>query len=99
MRRVASTLGLAALLAASGCAGPSRTYGDYRLKAANTAEAAASQVQTARLAVEAAAKHKATGPYLSVLLGNSEDALGSVQSAFSSVQPPDEKADNLHDQL
>ena len=90
--------GLAAVLAAvlvTGCVSPSRTDGDYELKAGNTAKAVASSVATAILGADAARQHKATGNYLSVLLGRAEEDALSVQSTFDSIQPPDAAADTL----
>jgi hypothetical protein len=83
------------VLALAGCAGPSRTSEDYQNKAANTVEAVISAAQTARLAVRAQIDGKATAPYLSVILGEAEDNVGSVQTTFDSVQPPDARADKL----
>jgi hypothetical protein len=83
---------LLALLTAS-CVSPSRTDRDYELKAGNSAKAVASSVATALLGVEAARRHRAPGPYLSVLLGSAEEDASSVQSQFDSVQPPSAHAD------
>ena len=90
MRRALALL--LALLTAS-CVSPSRTDRDYELKAGNSAKAVASSVATALLGVEAARRHRATGPYLSVLLGSAEEDASSVQSQFDSVQPPSAQAD------
>lgn len=90
MRRALALL--LALLTAS-CVSPSRTDRDYELKAGNSAKAVASSVATALLGVEAARRHRATGPYLSVLLGGAEEDASSVQSQFDSVQPPSAHAD------
>ncbi|WP_329201739.1 MULTISPECIES: hypothetical protein [unclassified Streptomyces] len=98
-RLAAGLLSVALFLSASGCASSSRTEADYRLKAANTAEAAASAVATARLAVGAAGHGMATGPYLSVVLGEAEKDLSGVEQAFTSRQPPGEAADRVRDQV
>ncbi|MFC9295117.1 hypothetical protein ACFTWH_18695 [Streptomyces sp. NPDC057011] len=89
----------ACCLPATGCAGSSRTDEDYQLKAANTAEAAASAVGTARLAVLAAGRGNASGSYLSVLLGEAEKDLAGAEQAFTSRQPPSEAADRVRDQV
>ncbi|MFG2007218.1 hypothetical protein ACGFNU_49515 [Spirillospora sp. NPDC048911] len=89
----------AALVCLTGCAGPSRTDGDFTAKAANTAEAAVSSVRTARIAVQAAVDGKAPARYLSVVFSDQETALTSVQSTFDSVQPPSSAADDLRDGL
>jgi hypothetical protein len=87
------------LALATACVSPSRTDRDYELKAGNSAKAVASSVSTALLGVKAAEEHKATGPYLSVLLGRAEEDASSVQSQFDSVQPPSENADAMRDKL
>lgn len=89
---------LAALLA-SGCVSSSRSDRDYELKAGNSAKAVASSVATAVLGAKAAAQGKATGNYLSVLLGAAEEDASSVQSTFDSVQPPSKTADRLRAQV
>jgi hypothetical protein len=79
----------------SGCVSPSRTDRDFELKAGNTANAVASSVATVILGADAARRHKATGPYLSVLIGSAEKDALSVQSTFDSYQPPSQAADQL----
>ena len=95
MRAVALLL----VLLTAACVSPSRTDRDYELKAGNSAKAVSSSVATALLGVEAARRHRATGPYLSVLLGGAEEDASSVQSQFDSVQPPSERADALRARL
>ncbi|MFI1453928.1 hypothetical protein [Streptomyces roseus] len=87
------------VLAVAGCAGSSRTEEDYRLKAANTAEAAASAVGTARLATEAAGRGNTTSAYASVLLGEAEKDLAGAEQAFTSRQPPDANADRIRGEV
>lgn len=89
---------LLALLTAS-CVSPSRTDRDYELKAGSSAKAVASSVATALLGVEAARRHRATGPYLSVLIAGAEEDAASVQSQFDSVQPPSSRADAVRARL
>ena len=96
--RAAAITALVTLLV-TGCVSPSRTDRDYELKAGNSAKAVASSVATALLAVEAADTGKAFGPYLSVLLGGTEEDASSVQSQLDSVQPPSDRADLVHDRL
>ena len=96
MRRVALLLLLAL---ATGCVSPSRTDRDFELKAGNSAKAVSSSVATALLGVKAANEHKATGPYLSVLLAGAEKDVLSVQGQFDSVQPPSDRADEMRSTL
>jgi hypothetical protein len=79
--------------------GPARTFGKYEGKAATTAESALSRVQTVRLAAETGGAGHAFGPYLSVLISEQEDALSGLQGTFGSIQPPDERSDELRNEL
>jgi hypothetical protein len=100
VRRVAirtSALALVIVWCAS-CVGPARTYDDYRLKAKSTAETTRSAIGTAQLAIEAATHRRAFGPYLSVLVADAESDATGAQTAFDSVQPPDDRADQLRKQ-
>ncbi|MDG9715614.1 hypothetical protein [Streptomyces sp. DH24] len=79
---------LTLVVALSACVGPSRSETDYQEKVANTAEAARSAVQTARLVVDAAEEGRALGPYTARALSDAETALDSVATHIGSVQPP-----------
>jgi hypothetical protein len=89
--------------ATAGCVahpvGPARTYGKYESKARTTAESALSEVQTAKLVADAAAKGNAFGPYTAQVLGDAEEALSGLDGTFGSIQPPDERADRLAEDL
>jgi hypothetical protein len=90
---------LAALLLTS-CVGPATTVSAYTGKAVRTASDALSEVQTARLAVQASLDGKLPRAYLETVLQNSEDALSSIENSFDSIQPPNAaKADDLRDAL
>ena len=52
-----------------------------------------SSVQTARLAARVGHAGDAFGPYVSVLLSESDAAIGGAQAVFDSVQPPDAHSD------
>lgn len=93
---------LALLAVAAGCAhpvGPARTYGTYEGKATTTAASARSQVETVRLTAKAAADGNAFGPYVGVVVSDAEESLDGLSGTFGSVQPPDERADRLRDEL
>jgi hypothetical protein len=79
--------------------GPARTFGKYESKARTTAESALSEVQTAKLVAEAAASGNAFGPFTGLVLGDAEEALAGLDGTFGSIQPPDERADRLRDDL
>lgn len=79
--------------------GPARTFGKYEGKARTTAESALSEVQTARLVARTAARGSAFGPYTGLVLSDAEESLGGLASTFGSIQPPDERADKVRDDL
>jgi hypothetical protein len=95
MRR--SWLGILLLLGA--CTGPVRSDNVDEAKAGQTAEAVASAVETAGLAVDAAREGKAHGRYLTQVLVEAEEDAGSAQGTFDGIQPPDQRADELRDRL
>lgn len=95
--RTLVAVALAAVLGA--CVGPARTSDAYTGKASTSLHDTRSAVETARLAVDAAAGDRATGPYLSVLLSEAEKQASSVQSTFDSIQPPDARSDRLRDDV
>jgi hypothetical protein len=97
MRRLGVTLLL--LVVISACTGPVRSFGVYESKGAKTAQAMVSAVETARLAVAAAAHDRAYGRYLGQVLAEAEEDATSVQGTFDSIQPPDGRADRLRSQL
>ena len=90
-----------ALLAAlTSCVGNAATTGAYSGKAHLSAEAAASALQTAKLAVDSSAKGNLFDSYLEIVLSQAEDDLGSVQQQFDSIQPPNTtEADRIRDRL
>ena len=90
---------LAILLLVGACTGPVRSVNVYESKAGQTAATAASAVQTAALAVDAAKGDKAFGRYLTQVLVEAEEDAGSAQGVFDGIQPPDRQADELRDRL
>jgi hypothetical protein len=86
------------LLGLTGCVGPAPTTGEYEGKAAHTARAALSQLETARLAAQNSGRMSAG--YLETVLVDAEEAFGSIQTTFDSIQPPDQPAaDRLRAEL
>jgi hypothetical protein len=79
--------------------GPARSYESFAAKASTTAASALSAVETVRLVAAAAADGRAFGPYTSVAVSEQEDTLSGVQGTFASIQPPDDRADELRDEL
>jgi hypothetical protein len=76
-----------------------RTKDDYAHKAKDTAESALSSVQTARLAARVGSRGDAFGPYVSVLLSESETGVTKAQGSFDRVQPPDAWSDRTRAHL
>jgi hypothetical protein len=68
-------------------------------KATTTAESAASQLRTLRLAAVAGARGRAFGPYLGVLASDTEEALSSLEATFASIQPPSDADDEVRQAL
>ena len=97
MRRVALLAALATGLAA--CVGPARSFTAFEGKAGATAATALSAVQTARLTARMATRDRAFGPYVSVVLSESEEQASGAQGIFDSIQPPDAPSDDLRDEL
>jgi hypothetical protein len=96
MRR---SLVVAVMLLVGACTGPVRSSPVYESKAGQTAEVVASATQTALLAVDAARDDKAYGRYLTQVLVEAEEDAGSAQGTFDSIQPPDDRADELRARL
>jgi len=92
-RRLTRVAGVLIVLAAlGGCVAPAPSLSAYQSKAARTASAALSEVQTARLAVRQAQLGRIPHAYADVLVSGAEDAFAAVQGTFDLVQPPDDPA-------
>lgn len=91
---------LVGLALVAACVAPAPTTSAYEAKAARTAQDALSQVATVRMAAEAGRQGRLPRGYLDTVLSESEDAFGSIQNTFDSVQPPDDPAaDQMRDTL
>jgi hypothetical protein len=84
----AAGLGLVALVATAGCTGPVRSDGVYASEAAATAEAAASAVETAQLAVQETAAGKLFARSAAQTLAEAASDAADVQATFGAIQPP-----------
>jgi len=101
-RRLRGALVLTAVSVLAGCVQavtPARTFDDYEHKAKDTAESVLSSVETARLGARVGAEGRAFGPYVSVVLSESETGASHASSVFAGVQPPDAHSDRLRRQL
>jgi hypothetical protein len=81
--------------ALTACVGPARSFDTFQAKAAQTAGAVLSSVQSARTAAQLSSTRKAPDPYLSVVISNAEEDAGSAISSFETIQPPDHASDQL----
>jgi hypothetical protein len=89
--------GVASMLV--GCVGPARTATDYKLKARSSAKSALSAVETAQLAAKLVRENKTFATSVNVVLDSAERDASSVESTFSSIQPPHEDLDELRDNV
>ncbi|MFF5212871.1 hypothetical protein [Streptosporangium sp. NPDC000396] len=85
------------VLTVSGCVSPAWSDHDYALKAAESAEAAASSVELARLTVRN--EDRLLAPYVKTTLTETAGELGSVNDQFGGVQPPSDASDRLRTSL
>lgn len=79
--------------------GPARTDSVYEGKARTTAKSVQSSLETGVLAARAAARDRAFGPYISVVLSESEEAANRVEGTFDSIQPPSGASLRLRSEL
>src|SRR5439155_22307429 len=76
-----------------------RTTGPYQSKAVKTAASARSAVESDLLLLEAVRMHRTIGTFVAVAASDAEDAASSAASTFLSIQPPDDRSDQLRDEL
>jgi hypothetical protein len=79
--------------------GPARSFDSYEAKAKHTAETALSGVETARLGAQTAKNDDAFAPFIAVVLSDAEGEAANAHTTFDKVQPPNQKADDLRDEL
>jgi hypothetical protein len=79
---------LASALLLTGCITPATGHDSYSDKAVTSVRAATSEVQTARLVLQLLSRHRILSPYADETLTANEAAVGSISTAFGSVQPP-----------
>jgi hypothetical protein len=88
----------ACALVLTACVTPATGTDSYRGKASASIEAAISEVETTRIAVDALLDDRIMVPYADVTITAAESALGTISAAFGSVQPPDDpQADELRE--
>jgi hypothetical protein len=79
--------------------GSARTYDKYVGKALTTAEGVASDVATVHLAAEQATQGRAFSTFVASIASDAEESIGARQATFASVQPPDDAAGAVGDEL
>ena len=72
----------------SGCVTPATNDATYEHKVELSAQAAASGVASARLAVTTWLDHRIAGTYLEVVVVDAESAVGAVSDTFVSIEAP-----------
>ena len=79
--------------------GPARTFDDYEGKAVTTAESALSAVESVRLLAVTASEGHSFSSYTAVAVSEQEDSLGGLRGTFASIQPPDDDAVAVREEL
>src|SRR4051812_19642437 len=87
------------VLCLAGCTGAVRSDNVYESKAGTTAAAVVSAVETARLAVGAAAGGKSFGRTTAQILAEADQEAESAAGIFDAIQPPGPRSDQLRDEL
>ena len=88
-RRVACVVALSSCPLIAACAGPVPDDGAYRHAALNTAMAMASDLASARLAAQIGLRGKSFPTFTDGNVTDAENDADSVNSTFTSRQPPD----------
>jgi hypothetical protein len=91
---VAST---ALALVLTACAGPTPTESALTTQAESSLRAMVSQLRTGELAARTRLAGRSTWPFCDVVVTDAESSAGSVESTFSSRQPPTRGSDPLYD--
>lgn len=84
--RLSATVALAGCLA--GCVTPATGRDSYADKAVTSVRAATSEVATTELTIRQLQARRIFTPYADETITANESALGSINAAFTSVQPP-----------
>ena len=95
----ARPVALLLVLLCTSCVAPAVTESQYEAKAASTAADAHSVIETVRLAIDSASRHRLPSNPIDVVLSDQESVLGSVSATFSSIQPPTEDMDRLREEV
>jgi hypothetical protein len=94
-RRVACIVALSSCLLIAACAGPVPGYGAYRHAALQTSMAIVSALASGQLAAQLGLQGKSFSAFTDENVTDAENDADSVNSTFSSRQPPDARSDAL----
>src|SRR5437764_1855598 len=98
-RKVACVAALSSCPLLVACAGPVPDYGAYRHAALNTAMAMVSNLASAQLVAELGLRGSSFPAFTDDSITEAENDAGSVNSTFSSRQPPDARSDVLRQKM
>ena len=98
-RRLACVVMVGSCLLAAGCAGPVPDDGAYRHAALQTAMAVVSDLASARLAAGLGLRGSSFPAFTDGNVTDAENDADSVNSTFSSRQPPDARSDALRQKV
>jgi hypothetical protein len=98
-RKVACIAALSSCPLLVACAGPVPNYGAYRHAALNTAMAMVSNLASAQLVAELGLRGSSFPAFTDDSITEAENDADSVNSTFSSRQPPDARSDVLRQKM
>jgi hypothetical protein len=90
---------LVLLLTLSGCVAPAFNSEQYRHKAADAADQAASALALIEQAMSEAERHRLYLPPVEVAVADASDIVESVTGAMASVKPPDDPSEVLRGEV
>jgi hypothetical protein len=88
VRLLLASTSIAILLGLAACVSPALDAGHYQQQASTSVDAAESELQTTRLALEAATDERIFATTADETVSASEAAINSVSESFRAVQPP-----------
>jgi hypothetical protein len=98
-RRLGALTAGCAVLLLTGCIAPALDRGAFEQNAKSALESAASETQTAQLALEVLLSGSATNAYTDIVVTDSENAMGGIETSFGTVDPPTPAQDKLRDDV
>jgi hypothetical protein len=87
------------LILLTGCIAPALDQGAFEQNAKSALESAASETQTAQIALDVLLSGSATNAYADTVVTDSENAMGGIETSFGVVDPPTPTLDKLRDDV